>query len=221
VSSGLRSTSSVRRDQATLCITSACAVALFLIYGRILTVSLLAPSRAPSAPCRSRASRSAALVALLLRDRFEEPLRARRISRLLAAFGFAAPFSSLMVMEHLPIDQTLSGHGLVTVTVASLVLAAPFALAGIIGAASLIPHGGVVHRMWGERRRRRRGRRAARGGELVAPSSHRRTAGGGRHRMLDGASLGRRRRFHARSDRGGRARRHAERPRDHADVFRF
>jgi SAM-dependent methyltransferase len=148
VSSGLRSTSSVRRDQATLCVTSACAVALFLVSGRIFTVSVLAPFARTVSALSVAGLVVGAVIALLARRGFEEPLRTRRTPRQLAAFGFFAPFSSLMVVEHVPIDQTLSRHGLVTTGVASLILAIPFVLAGVIGATTLASRAGLVHRMW-------------------------------------------------------------------------
>src|SRR6185369_11979650 len=148
VSRGLRSTSAALRDQGTLGVVSACAVALFLVYGRILTISLLAPFARTISALAIAGLALGGVIALLGRDHFAEPDRSSRILGWLATFGFAAPFCSLMVMEHWPIDQTLSVHGLMTVTVASLVLAIPFVLAGVIGAATLMPHGGIVHRMW-------------------------------------------------------------------------
>jgi SAM-dependent methyltransferase len=148
VSSGLRSTSAVRRDQATLCVTSACAVALFLVYGRIFTVSVLPPFARTVSALSVAGLAVGGVIALLWRRGFDEPVRARRISRWVAGFGFSAPFSSLMVVEHVPIDQTLSTHGLVTLGVASLILALPFVLAGIIGAATLRSHEGLVDRRW-------------------------------------------------------------------------
>src|SRR5262249_21717595 len=126
VSSGLRSTSTVLRDHGTLGVTSACAVALFLVYGRIVTVSLLLPFARTVSALSVAGLALGGVVALLCRRSFDEPVRARRIAGWLAGFGFAAPFSSLMVVEHVPVDQTLSGHGLATVALASLVLAVPF-----------------------------------------------------------------------------------------------
>jgi SAM-dependent methyltransferase len=148
VSSGLRSTSSTLRDQGTLGVVSACAVALFLVYGRIVTVSLLAPFARSVSALSVTGLALGGVVALVRRRRFEEPLRARRIAGWLAAFGFAAPFSSLMMMEHVPVDQTISWHGLLTITVASVLLAVPFVLAGVLGVAALLPYERVVHRMW-------------------------------------------------------------------------
>jgi SAM-dependent methyltransferase len=148
VSSGLRSTSSALRDQGTLGVVSACAVALFLVYGRIVTIALLAPFARTVSALSAAGLAFGGVVAVRCRHRFAEPDRARRIAGWLAGFGFAAPFSSLIVMEHVPVDQTLSGHGLVTIVAASLVLAAPFVIAGTLGAATLMLHGGVVQRMW-------------------------------------------------------------------------
>jgi len=148
VSSGLRSTSAALRDQGTLGVVSACAVALFLVYGRVVTVSLLAPFARTISALAVAGLGLGGVVALLLRHWFAEPRRGVRLAGWLAAFGFAAPFCSLMVVEHVPVDQTLTAHGLMTVSVASVVLAIPFVLAGALGAATLIPHARAVHRMW-------------------------------------------------------------------------
>jgi hypothetical protein len=77
VSSGLRSTSSGLRDLGTLGVVSACAVALFLVYGRIVTVSLLAPFARTLSALAVAGLALGGVVALLGRRWFEEPRTAQ------------------------------------------------------------------------------------------------------------------------------------------------
>jgi hypothetical protein len=144
-----RSTSATLRYQSTLAVVSAGVVLLYLAYGRLFSIAILPPFGRALTTLAAVGVAVGGLVAFALRNRFTDADGERRLSRWLAAFGFAAPFFQIMVIEHVPVEQSLSPVGLLTLAAASVVLGVPFVLAGVVGVAALLSDVRAVSRRWG------------------------------------------------------------------------